>query len=352
MYYVNENIKNFSRIYDQDNRNGYLRLDLNENPGGLPEEFVKRVMESVTPDFIAKYPETFEFKNILADFLGCSYKNICLVNGSSEGIRHIIEMFTEPEGKILGVVPSFAMFDIFSKMYGRKFITVGYESDLSFKTEKFLQAMNPEIELAIILNPNNPVGNVFSEDDMQKILNKAVENKITLLIDEAYIYFYANEFKKYALEYENVFITRTFSKLFSMAGCRLGYVLGRPDGIEILQKMCTPHNVNAFAVKLAREIILNEEIIKNLISDFKAGKEFLINSLRKNNYKFHAGEGNFIFIKPFTDAEILMNKLRNDKKILVKTYDMAGIFGKCLRVTIGGRSFMENFINSMLELDV
>ena len=351
MYYVNENIKNFSRIYDQDNRSGFMRLDLNENPGGLPEEFVRRVLASVKPDFIAQYPETLEFKRVLAKFLGCSTENLCLVNGSSEGIRHIIETFTSPDGKILGVVPTFAMFNVFAKMYGRKFVSVDYEPDLTLDTEKFLNAMTPDIQLAVVLNPNNPVGNVFSENDMQRILTKAAENEITLLIDEAYIYFYENEFKKYALENEHVFVTRTFSKLFSMAGCRFGYVLGQPDGIAVLQKMCTPHNVNAFAMKLAREVIETEGMIDKLISQFRAGKEFLLDSLKKNGYEFHAGEGNFIFIKPFTDAEILMNRLRNERNILVKTYDVSGKFGKCLRVTTGGREFMSTFMKALTELD-
>ncbi len=351
MYYINENLKNFSRIYDQDNRNGFLRLDLNENPGGLPEEFVKKVLNSITPDYVAKYPETVEFKRTLAKFLGCQVENICLVNGSSEGIRHLIEAFTSPKGKILSVVPTFAMFEIFSKMYDREFVKINYEADLTIDVNKILNAMTPDIELAVILNPNNPVGNVYSNSEMQLILNKAAENKITLLIDEAYIYFYDNEFKKYALENEHVFLTRTFSKLFSMAGCRLGYILGQANGIELVQKMCTPHNVNGFAIKFADAVLKDNALFENLKAEFNAGKRFLLDALKNHGYKFYAGEGNFIFIKPFSNASILERKLKDAKKILVKTYNVSGDFGECLRVTIGGRKFMEIFMDALIELD-
>lgn len=94
MYYTNPNLINLERIVYQNNRKDYLRLDLNENPGGIEEEFVRKVLDGITPDFISQYPETQEFIDCLANFLNVTENNLCLVNGSSEGIRHIIEAFT------------------------------------------------------------------------------------------------------------------------------------------------------------------------------------------------------------------------------------------------------------------
>ena len=108
MYYLNQHIKNLYRIFDQNERKDYLRLDLNENPGGLPQEFIDKVLRDVDPRFVAEYPETLHFTEILADYLGTDISHLCLVNGSSEGIRHTIEAFTSEGGKIVGVAPSFA----------------------------------------------------------------------------------------------------------------------------------------------------------------------------------------------------------------------------------------------------
>lgn len=114
MYYINENIRNLKRIFDQNERKDFLRLDLNENPGGLPQEFVDEVTSQITPQLIAQYPETLHFTKVLASHLNVGVENICLVNGSAEGIRYIIQAFTSPEGKIVGVVPSYVMFQVYA----------------------------------------------------------------------------------------------------------------------------------------------------------------------------------------------------------------------------------------------
>lgn len=351
MYYIDESVKNLDRLFDQNKREGYLRLDLNENPGGLPQEFIDKALKKVSPQFISQYPETLEFTETLASYIGVDISNICLVNGSSEGIRHIIEAFTSPGGKILGVTPSYAMFEVYSKMYDRQFVPVRYTEDLQMPVENIIEKMDKDIELLIILNPNNPVGNVYSYEEMDEIIKKAKENEITVLIDEAYIYFYPNEFIKYALENDHVFVTRTFSKLFSLAGCRLGYVVGNPYGISLIQKLCTPHNVNAFGMLFAGEILKTDGMIEELVKKQKTGKEYLVSELSSHGYKINAGEGNFIFIKPKTDPVTLVKRLKEEKGILIKAYSGIGDMGECLRVTTGEKQYMEQFIAALLSLD-
>ena len=256
MYYTDKKIEKLYRIFDQNERKDYLRLDLNENPGGLPEEFIKKVLKGITPQFVAQYPETLHFTEILAKYLGTDTRHLCLVNGSAEGIRYIIQAFTSANGRIVGVVPSYFMFQIYSEMYGRNFVKIPYNQDLSMDVENIIAEMTDDTQLLILLNPNNPMGNVYTDDEFEKVFQVAQEKQITILIDEAYHYFYPKTFIKYALEKEHVFVTRTFSKLFSMAGCRLGYVAGWPEGVELVQKLCTPHNTNAFAMRFAEAILI------------------------------------------------------------------------------------------------
>ena len=99
MYYVNERLVDLNRVFDQNKREGYLRLDLNENPEGLPQSFIDEVLSGVTQEMVSQYPETLEFTEFLAARLGTDVEHISLVNGSSEGIRNIIEAFTAPRGK-------------------------------------------------------------------------------------------------------------------------------------------------------------------------------------------------------------------------------------------------------------
>ena len=351
MYYLDPKVENLYRIFDQNERKDYLRLDLNENPGGLPEEFIKSVLADVTPQFVAQYPETLHFTKVLAEHLNTDISHLCLVNGSAEGIRYIIQAFTSENGRIVGVVPSYFMFQVYSEMYGRDFVKIPYNEDLSMDVQNIIDALTDDTQLLILLNPNNPMGNVYTDKEFESILKVTQEKQITVLIDEAYHYFYPKTFIKYALEGEHVFVTRTFSKLFSMAGCRLGYVAGWPDGVKMVQKMCTPHNTNAFAMKLAEAVLTTPGMLESLIQNFKMGREYLINWLDENGYPHKGEAGNFIFIKTKTDSQNIVVRMKADKKILIKTYPNVGEFGNCLRVSIGEQKYMEQFTAALMELD-
>ena len=305
----------------------------------------------MTPQFLAQYPETLHFSEVLASYLETDIAHVCLVNGSAEGIRYIIQAFTSPKGRIVGVVPSYFMFQVYSEMYDRNFIGVPYNDDLSMSVESILSAMTPDTQLLILLNPNNPMGNVYSDEEFESILAEAKKKQITILIDEAYHYFYPKTFASYALHDEHIFVTRTFSKLFSMAGVRLGYVIGWPEGIRMVQKMCTPHNTNAFAMKFAEAVLTTPGMVEELIRKFEAGREYLIQSLDAHGYPHQGEAGNFLFIKPFTDAETIVKRMKEEKKILIKAYRGVGSFGTCLRVTIGEEKYMRIFTEALFELD-
>lgn len=351
MYYTNPSLISLNRIFDQNARKDYLRLDLNENPGGLPQDFIDDVLKDINPQFVSQYPETLEFTEHLAEYLHTDISHICLVNGSAEGIRYIIQAFTSPNGRIVGVVPSYFMFQIYSEMYDREFVKVPYESDLSMNVENIIREITNDTQLLILLNPNNPMGNCYSEEEFKKILTEAKKNQVTLLIDEAYHYFYPKTFIDYALNEDHIFVTRTFSKLFSLAGCRLGYVVGWPEGIKLVQKLCTPHNTNAFALRFADKMISNPEIIEMLVRNFNKGRSYLIKELDANGYPHKGDAGNFIFIKPRTDAERLVKGMKDEKGILIKSYPNVGEFGNCLRVSIGDAEIMSRFMDALLELD-
>ena len=273
-------------------------MDLNENPVGLPQEFIDEVLSKVTPEFVAKYPEQLEFTTKLANFIGVDIENICLVNGSAEGIRYIIQAYSRSKGKVLSVTPSYAMYDVYCEMYGRESVHVHYDKNLEMHVDDIINSINDDIDLVIILNPNNPVGDVYSYDEMDKIFEACKQHECTLLIDEAYFYFYPNSFIKYALENEHVLLTRTFSKVFSLAGARLGYVIGQKEDVAIVQKLCTPHNVNAFGMAFAEAIIEKEGMLDQLVENQLNGKQHLIDKLIEKGYTISAKEGNFIFIKP------------------------------------------------------
>ena len=352
MYYINKNVEDLFRIFDQNSRDGYIRMDLNENPVGLSQEFIDEVLSKVTPEFVAKYPEQLEFTTKLAEFIGVEIENICLVNGSAEGIRYVIQAYSRPGGKVLSVTPSYAMYDVYCEMYGRESVHVEYDENLNMDVDDIINAISDDIDLVIILNPNNPVGDVYSYEEADRILEACKKHECTLLIDEAYFYFYPNSFIKYALENDHVLLTRTFSKVFSLAGCRLGYVVGQPKEIATVQKLCTPHNVNAFGMLFAQSIMEKEGMIDELVEKQLTGKQHLIDTLIEKGYTVSAKEGNFIFIKPKkVDASEIVERMKEEKKILIKVYKDVPNLGDCLRVSIGESEVMDIFIEALEDID-
>jgi histidinol-phosphate aminotransferase len=351
MYYLNKQIENLVRVFDQNERKDFLRLDLNENPGGLPQEFINSVLSKVTPQFVAQYPETLHFTEVLAKHLKTDISHLCLVNGSAEGIRYIIQAFTSVNGRVVGVVPSYFMFQVYSEMYDRNFVKVPYNEDLTMSVSNIISELTDDTQLLILLNPNNPMGNVYSDEEFESIMQVCRDKQITVLIDEAYHYFYPKTFIRYALAERRVLVTRTFSKLFSMAGCRLGYVVGHPDDIKMVQKFCTPHNTNAFAMQFAEDILETPGMLDSLISNFNEGRKYLIDTLDLNGYRHKGEAGNFMFIEPKHNAQMIVERMKNEKKILIKAYPNVGEFGDCLRVSIGEKKYMEQFLDALFEID-
>ncbi len=351
MYYVNDRLVELHRIFDQNKREGYLRLDLNENPIGLTQEFIDEVLSGVTPGMVAQYPETLEFTEFLADRLGTDIEHLSLVNGSSEGIRNIIEAFTSPGGRIVCVAPSYAMFQVYSEMYGREFVSVPYHDDLTMDIKDIVAALTADTQLLILVNPNNPMGNAYTAEELETLFGEASKREITVLVDEAYHYFCPETSIDYALTHEHIFVTRTFSKLFSLAGARLGYVAGWPEGVALVQKLNTPHNVNMFALRFAEAILKKDGMLESMIADQLDGKAWLVEQLDKIGYSYRTSEGNFMFIKPFTSASEVVRRMKAERGILIKEYDGIGEFGSCLRVTTGPKPAMERFFAALLDLD-
>ena len=350
MYYINQDAKDLFRIFDQNSREGYLRLDLNENPVGLDDDFIKEVLATIDKTFISQYPETNPFQEYLADYLGADFNQVCLTNGSAEAIRHIFEVYSRHGGKIVSVTPSYAMYEVYAKMYGRVHVGVPYRDNFKANVDDIINAIDDDTDIVVLLNPNNPIGDAHTNEEVQRVIDAAKKHYATVLIDEAYHYFYPNSMIKFALENEHVFVTRTFSKLFSLAGLRLGYAVGQKEGIELVQKMCTPHNVGAFGIRFAEMIMKKEGMVDSMIENQLGGKSYLVETLKANNYNINALEGNFIFIEAKSDPAVLVDRMKKEKKILIKHY-AAFDKGQYIRISTGPREAMEQFLDALFELD-
>ena len=173
--YIDNNIKHTHRIFPMQNRGEYLRLDMNENPEGLPKEFVDKVKEKITPEFLSTYPEPNEFINEYAKFINFDSNQITITNGSDQAIRYILQTFGDKinHGEVLTVTPTFEMYDVNCNLLGLKHIAIQYNDDFSIDVDKISSSINDNTNIVVLLNPNNPIGNVYTDAEVKKIIEKA-----------------------------------------------------------------------------------------------------------------------------------------------------------------------------------
>ena len=350
MYYVNEHIKNTYRVFPAQGRYGYLRYDMNENPEGVPQEFVDEVLKEITPEFLAIYPEPDKFTAKYADFVGVDFDNILATNGSDRAIRSMLETFGEQGKKVVTVAPSFEMYWVNCNILGLVHVPVSYESDMTIDINKIVDAIDGDTRVVVLLNPNNPIGNVYSEDEAVKVIEKARSVGAVVIIDEAYHYFYDKTFLEFVKKYDNVAVLRTFSKCFSLAACRLGVIIADKQMIGYLKNGKLTFDVNSIALLFGEKLIDRKDIIERLIEEEKEGKSYILSELTSRGYECRDCKGNFIFIKPNKDAHEITKELEEKKHLLVHAYGNE-LLKKYIRVSVGSKKAMKLFLDVFLELD-
>lgn len=354
--YVKPCIKEIVRIGGEQGRAGFLRLDMNENPGGLPADFTASVLAELTPEYLAMYPEEERLRELLAAYLagesGCPVTtgNLCLTNGSDMAIRYLYEVFAEPGSRVVTVAPSFEMYRIYSLIFGLSHCPVMYHEDYSLPVEELLAAIDEDTDIVVLLNPNNPVGRAFTAAEFDRIADRAAAVGALVIVDEAYHYFYPQTFIRQALLRNHVVVIRTFSKLMSIAGCRLGFMTADPGIIEYIRHVRPSFEVNCVAVKFAEKLLLQPELIHSMQAAAQLGKDCLVQELRQHGYPVMVQEGNFVFFKPLhLSAARLAARLR-ERRILVKTYS-ALLLQDWIRVSTGEEQYMKSFLDVLYEVD-
>lgn len=348
--YVNPYIKNTVRVFPPQGRYGKLRYDMNENPEGLPKEFVEAVKKEITPEFLAIYPEPDRFLRKYADFVGVKFENLMCTNGSDMAIRYLLETFGEVGKEVVTVTPSFEMYWVNCNILGYKHVPVSYEPDLTIKVENIVSAITENTRIVVLLNPNNPVGNVYSGAEFEAVQKRAEEVGAVVIVDEAYHYFYDKTFLYDALEKKNVVVLRTFSKLMSLAACRLGVVISNPEIIHNVKNARLTFDANSIALLFAERLIEHPEIVQELIKIQQEGKDYCLDELRHRDYWCRDCRGNFIFVKPKHEANEIAEKLGTEHNVLVHAYGNP-LLKDLIRISTGSRKAMAIFLDAFFAID-
>lgn len=331
------------------NRKDFLRLDMNEGFAPVPDSLIQQVLSEVDQNFLSSYPDYSEVIERLASHNNVCPENICISNGSCAAIKYIFDTYISEGDKVLLTDSTYAMYPVYSRMFGADIITINYRPDLSFPYDEYLNALTHGIRMAVIVNPNNPTGSVLCKDMLFNLIKRAEEYNILFVIDEAYFYFHPETAVEFLTHFNNLVLIRTFSKLFSLASLRMGYVIADSNIINGLIKVKPSFDVNGVAVLFIKSILDNPPLIEKFIKVINAGKKYLYDKLETKCIPYRKCATNFVLINCGDRIEIVVKAL-SDKKILVSSGFRQNYLKGYMRVTVGPEGIMERFWDSFIRI--
>jgi len=243
------------------NRTNPIKLSSNESNLGASPKAIKAYKEYA--DQLFRYPEGSqrELTQAIGERFGLNPQQIICGNGSDELILLLIRAYTQPNDEIIISEYSFVMAKIHARIHGANVI-IAPEPELKISVDEILSRLTPRTKMIIVANPNNPIGQYISADEIKR-LHENLPSDVLFVLDGAYAdYVEEADFDdgaKRADEHGNIVITRTFSKLYGLAGLRIGWAYAPPNIIDTLQRIRTPFNTNGAALAAATEAVQDKE---------------------------------------------------------------------------------------------
>jgi len=327
------------------NREG-LRLDFNENTAGCSPR-VLQTLRKLDGDALARYPVREPAERAVAAAFGVSPKELLLTNGTDEAIHLICETYLEPGDDALVIVPTFAMYEIYAAATGARVVSIPAGRDFSFPTAAVLAAITPRTRFIAVANPNNPTGAFTPLFDLAQIAKSAPD--AALLVDEAYFEFSGETMAQQWRELPNLFVSRTFSKAYGMAGLRIGVLMGDADQMRLLRRASSPYNLNSVALACLPEALADQDFISNYVDQTLAGRRTLEAELETWGVRYWPSRANFVLIYLGERCKGFISAMRA-RGILVR--DRSSDYGckDCVRITVGIREHNQRLITSLHEV--
>ena len=321
------------------------KLASNEIP--FSPDYIKRaVYEEINN--INRYPEgsCFYLRKSLASKLKVKESQIVLGNGSDELITLTLRATIEDKDEVIIGCPTFLVYEIQAGVCGAKIIRVPL-SNLRYDLESIAKKVTKKTKIIFIANPDNPTGTYVNQGQVEKFL-KSIPKNILVFFDEAYFEFAPSDFPKtfdFLRKRGNIIISRTFSKVYGLAGLRIGYAISSEKIANVLNKIREPFNINRFAQVAALAALKNDKFMKNTRAYILNEKEYFYKELRRLNVSFKESATNFVLVDFKKDTSKLNNYLLK-KGIIVRPLSGWGL-KNYFRVTAGLRKENEKFINCL-----
>jgi len=328
--------------YHVPNPGDMIKLDAMENPYSMPQSLMDEWLGLVRQAEINRYPDpsaarlsaTLESYMEVPDHFSSVKNKVILGNGSDELIQIMAMAVAKPGSKIMAPEPGFVMYNMIATFVGMDYIGVALKDDFSLDMPAMLVAIETHQPALIFLAyPNNPTGNLFSDDDILKIIDMA---EGLVVVDEAYHPFACESFMSRVGEFDNLLVMRTVSKM-GLAGLRLGMLAGPEKWIDQFDKIRLPYNINILTQVTAEFAIKHADIFEKQAKIIRQQREWLHKELCAfNQFEVFPSRANFILLKVLKgDATYIFEGLKQRGVLIKNSHSAGGVLTQCLRVTVG-----------------
>lgn len=325
---------------------GSIKLASNENPLGPSPKAVDAVSKALKN--LHRYPDggCYYLKERLAKRLGVKPENLIIGNGSNEIIELVVRTFLRPGEEAVMGNPSFAVYPLVIPVAGGKSVLVPLKN-LTHDLDAMADAITEKTKIVFIANPNNPTGTMVAKKELDRFCARMPEDVI-LVLDEAYYEFvtskdFPNSFE-YLKEGRNVVILRTFSKIYGLAGLRIGYGIAPEKLVFYMNKVRQPFNVNSLAQIAAMAALDDDGHLKRSQQNNREGLAYLFGELKAMGLEYVPTQANFFLIKVGKGKEIYDALLRQG--VIVRPMASYGL-GEYIRVTVGTAEENKRFVEAI-----
>ncbi len=327
-----------------------IKIASNENPVGPSPLAIRAVAESLSK--INRYPDgdAFYLKHKLAERLGVKPENLVFGNGSNEVIEIVARTFMKPDNEAVMGEFAFIVFPIVTQAVGAKAI-ISPMPDLTHNLRDMFERITPKTKAVFIANPNNPTGTMVKRDEVEWFLDR-IPPGVIVVIDEAYCDYIDDPEYPDSLNYHSlgkpVVTVRTFSKIYGLAGLRIGYGVASEEMISYMNRVREPFNVNSLAQVAAFAALDDREHVKRSKEINREGLKYLTKELKKINLPFAPSFTNFILVDLERDSLPVYNALLKEG-VIVRPVGGYGLKTH-VRVTVGLPEENEKFIKAIKKV--